>query len=97
MALPRNLTWDLANSKWAAQLDPVLANPMNGVNILKNVSLINGTTTINHLLGSKLQGWFLTRVRGAAIIYDQQDTNPNPQLTLVLVSNAAVIVDIGVF
>ena len=97
MALPRNLTWDLANTKWAAQLDPVLANPVNGVNILKNVTLINGTTVINHKLGSTLHGWFLTRVRGSATIYDAQDNNQTPQLTLILVSNAAVNVDIGVF
>lgn len=97
MALPRNLNWDLANTKWASQLDPLLANPMNQVNILKNVNLINGTNTINHRLGAKLQGWFLTRLRGAAAIYDQQDSNPSPELTLILVSNANVSVDIGVF
>lgn len=97
MGLPRRLSWDLAQDRWAAQLDPVLALPQNSSFIIKNIKLASGTNVINHLLGRKLQGWTLTRVRALATIYDTQDTNQTPELTLVLVSSAVVTVDIEVF
>lgn len=97
MSLPRRLEWEIAQDRWAAQLEPMLANPSNNSLILKKVALINGTTTINHLLGRKLQGWKIVRQRAAASIYDVQDSNQTPELTLKLVSNAAVTVDIEVF
>ncbi len=101
MALPQFQTDDkdfqLMQNSWASQLNPVLANPTTKSSILKNVQLIAGTNTINHLLSRKLQGWKLVRKRAAAEIYDEQDANQSPQLTLILVSNAQVSVDIEVF
>lgn len=97
MPLPKKIPWDIAQDRWASQLDPLLAKPTSDSIILKKVSLINGTTVVNHLLGRTLQGWRTTRVRAAATIYDQQDNNQTPALTLVLVSNAAVVVDLEVF
>ena len=92
--LSTKLTWDQAAPRWASQLNPVLANPMNSVSIIKGVSLVNGQTVINHLLGRQMQGWFLTDVNGAATIYRSAPMN---NLTLTLTSNAAVTVNIGVF
>lgn len=97
MALPQRLPLIQMAQQWASQLDPIVANPTTNPGLLKNVSLIAGTTVVNHLLGRALQGWKLTRQRAAASIYDQQDTNPTPQLTLVLVSSAPVVVDLEVF
>lgn len=82
-------------TKWRSILNPLLALPQPI--ILKNVALINGTTVINHQLGRTLQGWNPVRVRASATIYDTQDSNQTPQVTLVLVSNAAVVVDLEVF
>lgn len=87
----------LLETQWASQINPFLLNPSLQSIILKNVSLINGTTTVNHRLGRKLQGWRLIRVRAAATIHDNQDTNQMQDKTLVLVSNASVIVDLEVF
>jgi hypothetical protein len=61
------------------------------------VALANGTTVVNHLLGRKLIGWRIIGINGAATIYDQQASNQTPALTLVLVSNAAVIANLEVF
>lgn len=97
MALPQRLTLPQTQNQWASQLDPIIANPTTNPGILKSISLIAGTTVVNHLLGRALQGWKLTRQRAAASIYDQQDTNPTPQLTLVLVSSDPVVVDLEVF
>jgi hypothetical protein len=81
-------------TKWKAQLDPVLANPTTNLVIIKNVALINGASTINHVLQRMQQGWILMDVNGAATIYRSADFN---SLTLQLTSNAAVTVSIGVF
>lgn len=95
--LPQKLTLPLMQTQWSQAIDPVITNPTNNKSVLKNVSLITGTNVINHLLGRPLQGWGLTRIRALASIYDTQDTNQTPQLTLNLVSSAPVVVDIEVF
>lgn len=96
--LPKQQTLEQLQSKWPAILNPIIKNPSNNASILQNVSLIAGTNVVNHKLGAKLQGWSITRMRGvSAAIYDNQDTNQTPQLTLVLVSSAPVVVDILVF
>lgn len=98
MALPLFQTsikeLSLLETQWKSQLDPVLANPMTDMSILKDVALINGTTVVNHLLGRKQQGWVITDINGAATIHRSQPFNDK---TLTLVSNAAVIVSLGVF
>lgn len=81
-------------TKWKSILDPVIANNLNNVSILTEVSLINGVTVINHRLGKLLQGWFLLDINGAATIYRSA---PFSTTTLTLTSNAAVVVDVGVF
>lgn len=95
--LPQELPWHDADNKWASILNPIVGNPANNSLILKNQSLVTGANVINHKLGRKLQGWKLVRIRSAANIYDNQDFNQMPQLTLYLVSDADVVVDIEVF
>lgn len=87
----------MLQNNWTRTLNPLIANPLNQGSILKNVALTTGTNVVNHLLGQKLQGWQIVRQRAAAAIYDNQDTNQSPQLTLVLVSSANVSVDLMVF
>lgn len=82
-------------TKWRSLLNPLLAQPTPI--ILTNVALINGTTVIPHLLGRVLKGWKPSRIRASATIYDAQDSNQTPQTTLVLISSAAVVVDLEVF
>jgi hypothetical protein len=94
MKLPINLPTSLMQTRWSSILNPILANPMNGVSILENVAIKNGVTVINHLLGRNQQGWFLTDIQGAATIYRSQPFNDK---TLTLTSSAAVIANIGVF
>lgn len=95
--LPQKLSWDIAQTQWAQQLNPVIANPTINNLILKNVSLTAGTNVINHMLSRNLQGWKPVRVRASATLYDLQDSNQTPQLTLVLVASASVVVDLEVF
>jgi hypothetical protein len=65
--------------------------------ILNKVSLSVGQNVIPHTLGRTLTGWELIRQRGQASIWDSQDNNPNPGNYLLLMSSAAVSVDILVF
>lgn len=97
MELPKGLTLPLMQTKWASILNPVIANPSANSLILPNISLISGSNVVNHSLGRKLTGWRLVRVRAAVTIYDTQDSNPMPSLTLLLTSNAPVMVDLEVF
>lgn len=91
----QNLT--LIQNKWSSILNPVLSNPGLNSSILSNVQLTTGTNTINHLLGRKLQGWRLVRIRGPVSVYDDQDSNVQNNLTLILISNASCSVDLEVF
>lgn len=87
----------LLQTRWASELNPVLRNPSLQSIILTNVALTSGANVINHLLGRKLQGWRIVRLRGPANVYDTQDSNPSPKLTLQLVSDADVVADLEVF
>lgn len=87
----------LLQTTWSTSLNPVVNNPINQANVLKNVLITTGTNVINHLLGRKLQGWFIVGQNALASIYDQQETNQSPQLTLVLVSSANVTLQLAVF
>lgn len=89
--------FQLMQNKWAAIINPVLGNPLNSSVILKNVRLASGLNTIDHLLQRPLQGWFVVRQTAAASIYDLQDNNQSPQLTLKLNSSAACTVSLVVF
>jgi hypothetical protein len=90
-------TVQLLQNKWAGVLNPIIANPLNNVSILKNVKLTSGANSVAHLLQKPLTGWFIVRQRGPASVYDQQDNNQSPQLTLKLISSASVSVDLAVF
>lgn len=90
----KDMTLNQLQTLWQAELNPLLANPLNSVNILTSIALINGTTIIPHKLSRKQQGWFLTDVNAAATIYRSAVFNDK---TLTLTSNAACVVNIGVF
>lgn len=84
----------LLQTKWKAQLDPLLRAPLNSSNFLQNISLINGVTTLNHLLGRQMLGWYLVDVTAAATIFRSAPLN---NLTLTLTSDAACTVSLLVF
>lgn len=94
--LPKKQTLEQLQSKWPAILNPVIANLLVNGQLLTNQSLVNGTTVINHKLGRIPQGWFLVAPQAAATVF-QATQQPNPTLTLTLISNAAVVTGIWVF
>lgn len=80
-----------------AQLNPLLARPLNSGVILKDVDLVAGSKKISHTLNRVLQGWFLVRNPSGLFVYDDQDNNTNPELTLTLIADAPGIVNVFVF
>lgn len=88
---------NLMQNSWAAQLNPLLRNQSLQSIILRNITLVAGSNQVNHLLGRRLQGWRIVRLRASATIYDTQDTNKIPDKTLTLVASAGCNVDIEVF
>lgn len=95
MALSAKLPWELANPKWASELNPVLAMPMLNGNQINNVSLAATTPlAINHLLGRVPQGWFLTDNTGNAVIWR---TKAFSQYTITLEASSATTISLWVF
>lgn len=78
-------------------LNPVLKNPLLSGAILKQINLKMGSNSVNHGLGQTLSGWFIIRQRAGVNVYDGQDSNPNPDKTLILNSSSNVSVDLFVF
>jgi hypothetical protein len=87
----------LLQNVWSSLINPFLNAPALQTVLLKDVSLTAGSNNVNHRLGRKLQGWYFVRKRAAANVHDNQDNNQNPELTLTLVSDASVTVDLVVF
>jgi len=96
-SLPLTNPASTQDTRWKSLLDPVLANPLQSGQLLTGISLVNGSTTINHGLGRKLRGYIVVLSSAAATIHDSQSTNTMPDLTLVLVSSAATTVSLYVF
>ncbi len=95
--LSSNLPWELANNKWAASLNPVLANPLVAGRMINTAVLTTGVNTINHGLQRKLRGYFVVLKSANVTIYDSQLTNQTPDLTLILNASAPATVALYVF
>jgi hypothetical protein len=97
VALPLEQTLPLLSTKWKSQLDPVLANTLVSGQLLTGINVVNGSNTINHGLGRKLQGYLVVMNSATSTFYDNQKSNPSPQLTLLLVASANTTVSLWVF
>ncbi len=99
MALPifkdDHQPFQLMQSKWAGELNPILAVPLLSGHQLKGISLVASTPqAINTLLGRKQQGYLITNQDANAVIWRTQDLN---SLTLTLESSANVTLDLWVY
>lgn len=97
MQLPFGLNFSEVQTKWRGILNPFISNPSLQSVILPKISLLEGSNTVNHTLGRNLTGWRIIRQRGSATIYDTQDVNSSPNLTLLLNASANVVVDLECF
>lgn len=94
--LSSKLTWELANPKWAASLNPVLANPLVSGQIIQ-ATVKTGKNVINHGLGKTLQGYIIILNNAAVTFHDTQATNSMPDLTLQLIASGPATISLYVF
>lgn len=87
----------LMQNRWKSILDKLLTNPSLQSNILKDVQLAIGLNVVNHLLDRNLIGWRIIGINAPATIFDSQANNQTPQTTLILNSNAKVMISLEVF
>lgn len=88
---------DRVQAEVAKALDNLQLDILEG-ELLESVALVTGQANeVAHKLGRKLTGWQVVRQRADARIWDQQDDNNRPELTVDLRSSANVTVDLWVF
>ena len=95
--LSPNMPWMLANPRWAALINPVLANLLIRGQMINAINVKSGANTINHGLGRKLIGYFVTLNSANATFYDSQASNQRPELTLILNASAPATINLWVF
>lgn len=94
MALPQKLPYDLLQTQWASQINPVLSNVLVQGLLLENIALQSGDNTINTLLSRKQQGWFIVDQNAACSIYRSKPFNTQ---TLTLNASAPCMINLWVF
>jgi len=93
--LSTKLPWELAQTKWAATINPILALPILNGNMIDSIFLTASTPkAINHLLGRMPQGWFLTDNSKNAVIWRSAEFN---QFTITLEASADTTISFWVF
>jgi hypothetical protein len=95
--LSNNLSLPLLLTQWSGTLNPLLKSPIATPVLLSKISLTSGANTINHTLGTTLQGYIVVLNSAAATFYDSQSTNPSPARTLILNASADTVVSLLVF
>ncbi len=93
--LSTKLPWELAQTKWASDINPILGLPILAGNQINSVSLTaNVPKAINHLLQRLPQGWFLVDINANATVWRSALwTNT----TLTLESSANVTISVYVY
>ena len=93
--LSTKLPWDLAQTKWASTLNPVLALPILNGNLVQGIDLIASTPfAVNHLLDRMPQGWFLVDNTADATVWRARPFNIH---TVTLEASADTTISIWVF
>ncbi len=93
--LSPKLPWELAQTKWAATLNPILSLPMLNGNMIDDVSLVANTPkAINHLLQRMPQGWILVDNTANTVVWRTQAFT---QSTITLESSANTTISLWVF
>lgn len=89
-----NQQFMLLQTRWASQLNPILAIPFLSGRAVNNVALIVGSTTINHGLQRMQQGWVITDRNRGGDIYRALPFN---QTTLTLSAGQAQTISVWCF
>lgn len=95
MQLSTKLPWELANTKWASVLNPIISLPLLYGNTIENIVLkANTPLAINHLLSRLPQGWILIDNQADALIWRSAALNTS---TITLEASANTTISIYVY
>lgn len=95
MSLSTKLPWELAQTKWPAEINPVLALPILKGNQIGGIVLkASIPQAINHLLARLPQGWFLVDNTTNAVIWR---TKPLTDTTITLEASADTTISLYVY
>lgn len=99
MALPiykdDNQPFQLMQTRWKSELDPVISNSILGGLLISEVSITSASANIiNHRLNRKMIGWFQTDINASATLYRSAALNDK---TLTLTSNNDCVISLWVF
>lgn len=93
--LSTKLPWELAQTKWPATLNPIIALPILQGNQIDDIILkANVAQAINHLLQQTPQGWLIVDNIADAVIWRPANWNKN---TITLESSADTTISIWVY
>jgi hypothetical protein len=93
--LPRKLSWELAQTEWAKQLEPILGNAILKGHSLGSVQLnANQPKDISTGLGRQQQGWIITDLLSNAKVWR---TKPFNSTTLTLQADADTTISLWVY
>ena len=93
--LSQHLPWELARTKWAATLNPVLSLPILGGQQITGISLSAAVPKeIPHSLGQIVQGWILVDNNAASTIHRTQPLNAK---TITLQASINSIISIWIY
>jgi hypothetical protein len=81
-------------TQWASSINPLLSNPLSSGVFVKQVSVVSGSNSINHKLGRKPLGWFVTNINAAITLYMTGSFDP---LFLRLTASGSAAIDLYVF
>jgi len=84
----------MQQTRWASQLNPLLALPTSSPSFLKDIKLSAGVNVINHRLGRTPIGWVVSDSNAAVTVYRSQPFN---DLTLTLTSSGGAVVSLLIF
>jgi len=94
MALPLLQSFSLLQNQWKSILDPIVANAIVQGSQLTGVQINASATTIPHKLGRKQQGWFITDINAAAMVFRTGDFNDS---NMILTASAPCVAAIWVY
>lgn len=94
--------FQMMQNQWAAIINPILDKstlPQANFIVLKSVPLLaaSNPNVVNHKLGRKPVGYRIIRQRASSIVWDNQDSNPNPITSFYFRCSADVTVDLEIF
>jgi hypothetical protein len=93
--LSTKLPWELAQTKWASILNPIIRQPILAGNQINSIDLIaNVPKTVNHLLQRLPQGWFLIDKDADANIWRSL---PFTNTTITLESSADTFISLYIY